>query len=129
MQKRLKKLGIEKDAPGDLTTEEIAKFARLDIDPQSITWKRVLDTNDRFLREITVGQVRCSCRHVCCTSALPHTLFVALLPSWRAYGLFSNHTKGAPWQLHLSRHELVDDAGSLCAKYLARGRSIWLMQL
>jgi formyltetrahydrofolate synthetase len=64
MQKRLKKLGIEKDAPGDLTTEEIAQFARLDIDPQSITWKRVLDTNDRFLREITVGQVRRSCRHI-----------------------------------------------------------------
>ena len=29
---------------------------RLDVDPASITWKRVLDTNDRFLRSITVGQ-------------------------------------------------------------------------
>lgn len=29
---------------------------RLDIDPASITWRRVLDTNDRFLRNITVGQ-------------------------------------------------------------------------
>ena len=59
MRKRLKALGIEKQDPGDLTEEEIRKFARLDIDPESITWKRVLDTNDRFLRNITVGQVRC----------------------------------------------------------------------
>lgn len=29
---------------------------RLDIDPEAITWRRVLDTNDRFLRVITVGQ-------------------------------------------------------------------------
>ena len=32
------------------------RFARLDIDPESIMWRRVLDTNDRFLRTITVGQ-------------------------------------------------------------------------
>jgi formyltetrahydrofolate synthetase len=31
-------------------------FVRLDIDPDSITWKRVIDTNDRFLRGITVGE-------------------------------------------------------------------------
>lgn len=29
---------------------------RLDIDPCTITWRRVMDTNDRFLRQITVGQ-------------------------------------------------------------------------
>ncbi|CAK9868542.1 unnamed protein product [Sphagnum jensenii] len=29
---------------------------RLDMDPAKITWKRVLDVNDRFLRKITVGQ-------------------------------------------------------------------------
>ena len=34
----------------------LSRFARLDIDPATITWKRVLDTNDRFLRNITVGQ-------------------------------------------------------------------------
>jgi methylenetetrahydrofolate dehydrogenase (NADP+) / methenyltetrahydrofolate cyclohydrolase / formyltetrahydrofolate synthetase len=28
----------------------------LDFDPETITWKRVMDTNDRFLRKITVGQ-------------------------------------------------------------------------
>lgn len=32
------------------------RFARLDIDPETITWRRVVDINDRFLREITVGQ-------------------------------------------------------------------------
>lgn len=32
------------------------RFVRLDIDPEAITWRRVLDTNDRFLRVITVGQ-------------------------------------------------------------------------
>uniref|UniRef100_A0AAR2JT10 C-1-tetrahydrofolate synthase, cytoplasmic n=1 Tax=Pygocentrus nattereri TaxID=42514 RepID=A0AAR2JT10_PYGNA len=50
------KLGIEKTDPSTLTEEEITRFARLDIDPESITWQRVLDTNDRFLRKITVGQ-------------------------------------------------------------------------
>ncbi|XP_068662495.1 formate--tetrahydrofolate ligase-like [Aristolochia californica] len=56
MLRRLKKLGIEKTNPGDLTPEEVKKFARLDIDPDSITWRRVMDVNDRFLRKITVGQ-------------------------------------------------------------------------
>ena len=55
MLRRIKKLGIDKDNPNDLTPEERARFARLDIDPNSITWRRVIDTNDRFLREIEVG--------------------------------------------------------------------------
>ncbi|EEB08981.1 6,7,8-tetrahydrofolate synthase [Schizosaccharomyces japonicus yFS275] len=53
---RLKKLGINKTNPDDLTPEEKTKFARLDIDPDTITWHRTLDVNDRFLRKITVGQ-------------------------------------------------------------------------
>uniref|UniRef100_A0A7N5JQ99 Monofunctional C1-tetrahydrofolate synthase, mitochondrial n=1 Tax=Ailuropoda melanoleuca TaxID=9646 RepID=A0A7N5JQ99_AILME len=53
---RLKKLGINKTDPNALTEEEIGKFARLNIDPSTITWQRVLDTNDRFLRKITIGQ-------------------------------------------------------------------------
>uniref|UniRef100_A0A3Q1BZN7 C-1-tetrahydrofolate synthase, cytoplasmic n=1 Tax=Amphiprion ocellaris TaxID=80972 RepID=A0A3Q1BZN7_AMPOC len=53
---RLKKLGIDKTDPSTLTEEEITRFARLDIDPSSVTWQRVLDTNDRFLRKITIGQ-------------------------------------------------------------------------
>ena len=32
------------------------RFSRLDIDPATITWNRVIDTNDRYLRKITVGQ-------------------------------------------------------------------------
>lgn len=53
---RLKKLGINKTDPSALTEEEMGKFARLNIDPSTITWQRVLDTNDRFLRKITIGQ-------------------------------------------------------------------------
>ena len=56
MLHRLKKLGIDKSDPSELTAEERARFARLDIDPAAITWRRVVDTNDRFLRDITVGQ-------------------------------------------------------------------------
>lgn len=56
MFKRLKKLGIEKTNPDDLTPEEIKKFARLDIDPESITWKRVVDVNDRMLRGVEIGK-------------------------------------------------------------------------
>ena len=54
--KRLKKLGINKTDPNDLTEAEISKFVRLDIDMDTITWRRVVDTNDRFLRGITIGQ-------------------------------------------------------------------------
>lgn len=55
MLRRLKKLGIKKTNPNDLTAEERSRFARLDIDESTITWKRVVDINDRFLREIQVG--------------------------------------------------------------------------
>ena len=56
MFRRLKKLGIEKTDPDELTPDEINRFARLDIDPETITWRRVLDVNDRHLRSITVGK-------------------------------------------------------------------------
>ena len=56
MLRRLQKLGIEKNDPNELNDEERSRFVRLDIDPASITWQRVLDTNDRFLRGITVGK-------------------------------------------------------------------------
>ena len=55
MLRRLKKLGIDKTDPNTLTTEERSRFSRLDIDPDSITLRRVMDTSDRFLREITIG--------------------------------------------------------------------------
>jgi len=56
MLRRLKKLGIHKTDPNLLTPEERSRFARLDIDPDTITWRRVVDTNDRMLRQITIGQ-------------------------------------------------------------------------
>ncbi len=55
MFRRLKKLGIDKTDPNELTEDEIHRFARLDIDPETITWRRVLDVNDRHLRGVTVG--------------------------------------------------------------------------
>ena len=56
MVARLEKLGITASDPDDLTTEERRKLCRLDIDPATITWRRVIDTSDRFLRGITIGQ-------------------------------------------------------------------------
>ncbi|KAM5352222.1 hypothetical protein ACJ41O_004945 [Fusarium nematophilum] len=55
MFRRLKKLGIDKTNPDDLTEDEIHRFARLDIDPETITWRRVLDVNDRHIRGVTIG--------------------------------------------------------------------------
>lgn len=52
----MKKLGIDKTDPNELTPDEINRFARLDVDKDTITWNRVLDTNDRFLRKITIGR-------------------------------------------------------------------------
>ena len=43
--RRLKKLNINKMNPDELTDDEIRVFSRLNIDPASITWNRVLDTN------------------------------------------------------------------------------------
>jgi methylenetetrahydrofolate dehydrogenase (NADP+)/methenyltetrahydrofolate cyclohydrolase/formyltetrahydrofolate synthetase len=56
MLKRLQKLRINKLDPNELIPEEINRFARLDVNPDTITWNRVLDVNDRFLRKITIGQ-------------------------------------------------------------------------
>jgi formyltetrahydrofolate synthetase len=53
---RLKKLGITPNDPDSLTPEEKSRLVRLDIDTNTITWRRVMDVNDRFLRGITVGK-------------------------------------------------------------------------
>jgi formyltetrahydrofolate synthetase len=55
MVRRLNKLGIAKTNPDDLTPEERRRMFRLDIDPASITWNRVIDISDRFLRVVKVG--------------------------------------------------------------------------
>lgn len=38
--RRLEKLGIAKTDPNALTDEERRRFARLDIDPENVTWTR-----------------------------------------------------------------------------------------
>jgi formyltetrahydrofolate synthetase len=53
---RLEKLHIVADDPEDLTPDQRRKLCRLDIDPATITWRRVMDTSDRFLRGITIGE-------------------------------------------------------------------------
>jgi len=55
MVRRLRKLGIDKADPAALTPEERHRVFRLDIDPKSITWNRVIDVNDRFLRKVRIG--------------------------------------------------------------------------
>jgi formyltetrahydrofolate synthetase len=52
---RLEKLGITASDPDELSPEQRRKLCRLDIDPETITWRRVLDTSDRFLRGVTIG--------------------------------------------------------------------------
>lgn len=56
MKERKEKLGIKTDNPDEMTDEQRSKFVRLDIDSNTITWMRGTDTNDRFLRQITIGQ-------------------------------------------------------------------------
>ena len=57
MKRRMKKLGIdEKKQPSDFTAAEKSAYARLDLDPSTITWQRVLDTCDRHLRVVTIGE-------------------------------------------------------------------------
>ncbi|KAJ1670469.1 tetrahydrofolate synthase, partial [Coemansia sp. RSA 25] len=55
--RRLRRLGVAaKTRADELDAAETARLVRLDIDPDRIAWRRVLDTNDRFLREVTVGE-------------------------------------------------------------------------
>lgn len=56
LEPRIAKLGLQDKPMDDWTDEEVSKFVRLDIDPETITWKRVVDCNDRHLRGITIGQ-------------------------------------------------------------------------
>jgi methylenetetrahydrofolate dehydrogenase (NADP+)/methenyltetrahydrofolate cyclohydrolase/formyltetrahydrofolate synthetase len=53
--RRLEKLGIKKTDPDSLTDDEITRFARLDVDPETITWNRVVDVCDRSMRSIKIG--------------------------------------------------------------------------
>jgi methylenetetrahydrofolate dehydrogenase (NADP+) / methenyltetrahydrofolate cyclohydrolase / formyltetrahydrofolate synthetase len=53
--RRMKRLGISVSDPDELTLEQKRRIFRLDIDEKSITWNRVMDVNDRMLRQIRVG--------------------------------------------------------------------------
>ncbi|HEX7587830.1 MAG TPA: formate--tetrahydrofolate ligase, partial [Anaerolineae bacterium] len=53
--KRAKRIGIKANKLSDLNAEDKRRLFRLDIDPASITWMRVVDMNDRLLRKIQIG--------------------------------------------------------------------------
>lgn len=56
IRKRMAKLGIDpKKKFDELTPDEKRRIFRLDIDPNSITWQRVVDINDRHLRRIQIN--------------------------------------------------------------------------
>jgi methylenetetrahydrofolate dehydrogenase (NADP+)/methenyltetrahydrofolate cyclohydrolase/formyltetrahydrofolate synthetase len=55
MRKRLEKLGIESEKPSDLSDEDKERMFRLNIDPDSIQWRRVVDVSDAALRNIVIG--------------------------------------------------------------------------
>ncbi|MGD2041108.1 MAG: formate--tetrahydrofolate ligase [Anaerolineae bacterium] len=55
MRKRLEKLGIESEKPSDLSDEAKERMFRLNIDPYSIQWRRVVDVSDASLRNIVIG--------------------------------------------------------------------------
>ncbi len=55
VKRRAARLGIKANKLADLTPEDRCRLFRLDIDPKSITWQRVVDINDRLLRQIQIG--------------------------------------------------------------------------
>ncbi len=55
MRRRLEKLGIESERPSDLSDEDKERMFRLNIDPDSIQWRRVVDVSDAALRNIVIG--------------------------------------------------------------------------
>ena len=52
--RRLAKLGIDKTDPDSLTPEEVRSFARLDIDPVTVTWQR---GEQIFIKDLSIGFV------------------------------------------------------------------------
>jgi methylenetetrahydrofolate dehydrogenase (NADP+)/methenyltetrahydrofolate cyclohydrolase/formyltetrahydrofolate synthetase len=55
MRRRLGKLGIESERPSDLSDGDKERMFRLNIDPYSVQWRRVVDVSDAPLRNIIVG--------------------------------------------------------------------------
>ncbi len=52
---RMEKLGIKPEDLENLPPEKLRKLVRLDVDPDTITIRRVVDVNDRMLREVEIG--------------------------------------------------------------------------
>ncbi len=52
---RMEKLGIRPEDLEDLPPDKLRKLVRLDVDPATITLRRVVDVNDRLLREVEIG--------------------------------------------------------------------------
>ena len=55
MRKRLEKLGIESEKSSDLSDENKERMFRLNINPDAVQWRRVVDVSDAALRNIIVG--------------------------------------------------------------------------
>ncbi len=53
--RRALKLGITCASPTAMTPAQRSSFVRLNVDPSTITWNRVMDTCDRHLRGVTIG--------------------------------------------------------------------------
>ncbi|MGO8702231.1 MAG: formate--tetrahydrofolate ligase [Candidatus Brocadiia bacterium] len=53
--RRARRLGIKAKKPSDMKVEERSRLVRLNIDPYTITWNRVLDVSDRSLRQVVCG--------------------------------------------------------------------------
>ncbi|NLE44998.1 MAG: formate--tetrahydrofolate ligase [Chloroflexi bacterium] len=55
MRIRLEKLGIQSEQPSDLSDDDKERMFRLNIDPATIQWRRVVDVSDASLRNIITG--------------------------------------------------------------------------
>ncbi len=54
-RRRLEKLGIESEKPSDLSDDDKERMFRLNINPDAVQWRRVVDVSDAALRNIVVG--------------------------------------------------------------------------
>jgi formyltetrahydrofolate synthetase len=55
LKRRAVRLGIKAAAPSDMTEKQRSRFVRLNIEPHNVLFSRVVDVNDRTLRQIVCG--------------------------------------------------------------------------
>jgi len=55
LERRARKLGIKAALPSEMSEKERARMVRLNINPHSVLLNRVVDVNDRALRQIVCG--------------------------------------------------------------------------